>query len=827
MVAPATTPAADGLKDCAHCGTPFRVAARPESAYCCEGCAFVARLIRQEGFGQYYELKDRTTSPIKPAALAPRDYAWLEKLAAEAEAGVAPGKPVRLVLDLQGISCIGCVWLLERLFQRHPGGQRLEINAQTGQVRVQWAKNEKRGQVLGVRDQGEAMATPLSTASSANPQSLKPNPSFNILAWAEEAQQFGYLVGPPGRKTQAVSRGLAGRIGLCGAFAANTMLFTLPRYFGMEADFALANLFALLAGFGATLSLLVGGSYFIVRAWRALQAGALHLDFPIALGVVLAYLGSVGGALAGDERFVYFDFVSVFIFLMLCGRWAQEWALERNRNQLLERQSTPETATVVGTGEAREEPVEAVKAGQTIAVVAGALVPLGGTLATPAATLSLEWINGESEPVTFTRGQLIPAGAINLQQARLEIEVTEPWAGSLLERLVATGERAFRPRRLEKILRIYLWAVLALALLGFGGWALAGQVLTGLQVLLSVLVVSCPCALGVAYPLAHELAVSALRRRGVFVQRQEIFEALPGIRRLVLDKTGTLTLEQPKLTNPDALRRLAREDRMMLWHLVAHQRHPVARALRTALLEWPESSGPKASPEVSIQETVGQGLEAKGPAATYRLGRAGWAAHERECTGEASGTRLTRDGEELATFHFADAVREDAKAEITALAQHFPVTILSGDRQEKVTAMAQALGLPSAAALGEQTPEDKAAWVQSHEPDHTLFVGDGANDSLAFDAAAVRGTPVVDRSVLEAKADFYFTGQNLRGLRALFAIGRQRARAARTVFAFSVSYNLVAVALCFAALMNPLLAAILMPLSSLVTLGLVGWIFRR
>ncbi|MDP0498866.1 MAG: heavy metal translocating P-type ATPase metal-binding domain-containing protein [Verrucomicrobiota bacterium JB022] len=814
-------------KVCAHCGTPFEARASQESEYCCNGCAYVARMIASSGFDQYYDLRDRIISPVKPAALQKRDYRWLAQLQADAEAQQA--KPSATTdLDLTGISCVGCVWLIERVVSQQEGIQRVEVNAQLGQVRIQWQSERLDRLALGDTDD---------------------SPTTVLTRAAEALQQFGYLLQPPGKRETGESQRLLGRVGITGAAAMNAMLFTLPRYLGMPDDFELAGLFGLFTLLSATIALLAGGTYFIDRAVRALRIGALHIDFPIALGITLAYAGSLFGYFYGHETYAYFDFVAIFTFLMLGGRWLQERAVERNRFALRQSRLQPTTARVVGsTGGVSDQAIETLKPGQVVRCGPGDLVPVRSRLSdqSPAAELSLEWINGEAEPVRFQPGQVVPAGAINVSRQPFDLTAEETWEESLLRRLTTIEPRQLRHVQLEAILRYYLVAVLIIGVIGSLTWGLStGNWLVAGQVALSVLVVSCPCALGVAYPLAQEQSVAQLRRAGVYVKEADLFHRLRHLKRIVFDKTGTLTLETPDLAHPEVLHALGEAERAALWRLVEDGLHPISRALRESLLALGQSpvrkkaalhGNPDNASVSPVQEAVGFGVTVLIDGHRYALGRPMWAAAasqgelDRIAGNDINGNfdcALARDGELLAQLKFVETVREDAVPAVASLQKRgLQLHILSGDREEKVSAMARHLGLPAEAALGRLTPEQKAEWVQQHDPALTLFIGDGANDSLAFDAAAVRGTPVVDRGLLEAKADFYFLGRNLGGLLTLLDIEHRRRRAVQAVFAFAVCYNLVAIALCLAALMNPLLAAILMPLSSLVTIGIVSWRMR-
>ena len=782
---------ADAYKPCIHCGTPFSTTVRPDSAFCCNGCEYVHRLIKESGLDQYYELRDRRINPVQASALQPRDYTWLETRVASVEAG-AEGT-AGTVLDLEGISCVGCVWLIEKVFREQPGAVRIEINTQYGQVRLQWRP--------GV---------------------------FKVVDFAREIQQFGYVLGPPGERPQEESRRLVGKIGLSGAFALNAMLFTLPRYLGMEPDFSLAPVFELLSLLFATLALLAGGSYFIKRGVQGILRGVLHIDFPIALGIVFAWAGSILGWLMGDVRFLYFDFVAIFIFLMLVGRWVQERTLERNRNQLLSRNKAPREVHLVGEDLQSEKNValEVLQPGNRFRVLPREVVPVLAELESNKAAFSLEWINGESAMRTLGGGQYVPSGAQNIGMEPILLRARQGWADSLLSRLLEAHPEEQRNPFLEMVLKRYLVTVLAIAAAGGLGWTfLAGEPLTALQVMLSVLIVSCPCALGVAWPLAQERAILQLRRSGIFARSPLLFNQLAKVRQVVFDKTGTLTLEAPQLANADALRDLEAEDQSVLREMVKSSLHPVSRALREAFLQVPESEGPPPG-DLRISEEIGMGLIARSSRGCWTLGRPEWQASAEEAPPGPCECAFRKDGHLLAAFTFNEALREDARESVALLRKSFTVTILSGDRLEKVQSMARLLDLPPEAAVGEQSPEEKARFVEAMAGE-ALYVGDGANDALAFSKAAVRGTPATPHGLLQDKADFYFTGRSLSGLLELFRVRQLRQRAVRLAFAFAVTYNVAVVLVALAGEMHPLLAAILMPLSSLTTITLVAAAYRQ
>jgi Cu2+-exporting ATPase len=594
------------------------------------------------------------------------------------------------------------------------------------------------------------------------------------------------------------------RTGLCGAFAMNAMAFSLPAYFGMPADFPFARWFDLVAAASATLALFIGGSYFALRAWHALRAGVLHIDTPITLGILAAYAGSIIGWLSGEQGLKYFDFVAMFIFLMLGGRLVQQMAVARNRRRLVRDPSIPEA-----------DALEALKAGEAFTVKPGQAIPVAAKLEDPHASISLEWINGESDACARSSGQLLPSGALNAGTRTLNAIALETWKDSTLHKLLEArrgGEN--RDLRLEKLLRGYLIVVVLAGVIGgIWWWQHTGEWTKAMQVMISVFVVSCPCALGVAAPLADDIAASRAEGHGVFVRTLGLWKKLTRLRQIVFDKTGTLTLENPVLVNPESLASLDENARQALRHLTSGNLHPVSRSLFDAL-----GGTPDRLLDLEVIETPGHGLHFEQNGLVWAISRP---------KDQSADAVFTCDGREVAAFRFHDALRGETSDEVHALDKRgLRIRILSGDREPKVADIAAQLGLQRDQWHHSLTPDEKAAWIAAHDPHGTLYIGDGANDSLAFDAASCAGSPVTGRSFLEHKADFYFLGHSMRFMSSLLDIAATHRLAVRAVFAFSVTYNIVTAIMGLMGHLSPLLAAILMPLSSLVTLSLVALIFR-
>ncbi|MES2440628.1 MAG: heavy metal translocating P-type ATPase metal-binding domain-containing protein [Verrucomicrobiota bacterium] len=779
------------MSHCAHCGTPF-TAGTKEDRFCCKGCEFVHDLIHDEGLDRYYQLRQDT--PVRPVRSVPfeaHDFTWLSEKIVETESGISPGKSVEADFSLDGISCIGCVWLVEKIFLRQPGALEAAAHPATGRVHLSWQAGR-----------------------------------MDLVAFANELVSFGYTLSSRRGGSSASEAGLLGaRLGLCGAFMLNAMGFTLPSYLGMPEDFAFSGLFQLIALLTATLSMLAGGSYFISRAWQAARMRALHIDLPIALGLIIAYIGSIAGWSLKIPGLIYFDFVSTFVFLMLAGRYFQLSAMEKNRRRMQRHRPVPETMHSPD----RAEPLALadLAAGVRYELLPGQASPVASVLDSVAADFSLEWISGEAESCLFQAGRNLPAGAIHLGRTPVVLKAAETWAESMLAKLVSSDRPAVRVPALERLLKFYLLAVLCIGTVAFFWWSGHHGAAQALQVMISVFVVSCPCALGVSLPMADEIAGSMMEKAGVFIRQPLLWARLRRVRTIIFDKTGTLTLERPVLVNPDAIGSIDHDARLALARLANDSLHPVSRSLLEALGREGQRMLREEAP-VAVSDVPGCGRFYQVDGVEWSLGKPGWRSSAVAGDFSSHDAELCRDGERVSHFVFRESLREDAIAALALLrARGFRAVVLSGDRLEKVASAAAALGVAPADAHASLLPERKEDIVRELDRQDTLYLGDGANDSLAFNAAWTSGTPVVDRSLLEAKADFYFMGQGLGFLPQLLALARRRQQVVRIAFAFALGYNLTAVAICLNGLMSPLLAAILMPLSSAISLAIVGFGLRN
>jgi P-type Cu2+ transporter len=748
---------------CLHCGTAFAGG----GDFCCGGCRTVYALLHEEGLERYYDLRGDDGVPVPDAAAERADRKWLDLVPAGG----------RVSLDVQGIRCAACVWLIEELFRRTPGGLEILLNPALGKL------------------------------------DLTVGPTFPLRAFVAKVEPFGYRIGPALKAATPGPGGgestLIARMGVCVAIAMNSMIFGVAMYAGLRTG-PVHQLFVALNFALSALSVVVGGSVFIRSAWHALQNRILHLDLPIALGILLAFGSSTAAFIAHRGDGAYFDTLNVFIALMLVGRFLQERVLLKNRRLLLASDGAEGLLTRrILAGQVSVVRCPEIATGDRLLLCPGDLAPVEAVLEDEHAQLSLDWISGEPAPRDFAHGDIVPAGAFNVGQSAVTVVARQDFADSALVALL----RQTRAREADaarttpwwrRLARVYVLAVLGAAAGAFAVWLFGGHDPgRALEVTAGVLIVTCPCAFGIATPLAYELAQAGLRRAGLYVRSAGFIDRAQDVRQVAFDKTGTLTTGGLRLVNPTALDGLAARERQALYDLVARSAHPKSLAVKHAL----EARGQRAIGDALVLEQPGRGVAmiAEGHAYAVRAGRE-----------QAADVVFSVDGRPRAALVTAEALRPDAAAEVRRLADDgYRIWILSGDDPRRVTALGADLGIPAERALGGLRPEAKGDWLAAHDAGDTLMVGDGLNDGPVVDRATCSGTPAVDRPFMPARSDFYFVTPGLRPIRLALLAARAVRRIVRRNLALAVAYNVVAVALAYAGLMSPLLAAVAMPASSL------------
>lgn len=595
----------------------------------------------------------------------------------------------------------------------------------------------------------------------------------------------------------------------------NTMMFSVPLWagvFGQELGPATRTVMMMLSGAVAIPCALFAGMPFFQSAWRSLRARRANMDVPISLGVLLTLALSVQETLL-HGRDAYFDAAVSLLFLLLIGRWLDHRLrahVQSAAADLLALQSAPATR-LSADGHPARVPVDALQAGDRVLVATGERVPVDAVVEAGRSRLDASLLTGETAPQPIGPGQTVRAGAVNLGEALTLRAAARAEDSSLaaLARLVEAGaqSRSRYVRLADKAASLYVPVVHSLAALTFvGAWIFGLGVREALIRAVAVLIITCPCALGLAVPAVQITASARLFRKGVLVKSGAALERLAEVRHVIFDKTGVLTEGRPTLLDGETPMLMAAAE------LARASRHPLAQALARAA-----GDGPVAE---NVRETKGQGVAGLVASRPAKLGRAAFVGVQGDGASESE-LWFAIDGEAAQRFRFSDAIRPDAARTIAELqARGLSVEILSGDLEGPVAAVAETLGVRHWRAG--VTPEAKAEAVKGLQNFgvKTLMVGDGLNDTAALALAHCAMAPGAALDAAQSAADLVFSGDELHAVVEAYDIARSARTLALENFGLSALYNFIAAPAAILGLVNPFIAALAMSGSSLaVTLN--------
>ena len=552
------------------------------------------------------------------------------------------------------------------------------------------------------------------------------------------------------------------------------------------------------------------GRPFFASAVMALRYARTNMDVPISIGIVLAtglslYETATGGAHA------YFDGAVMLLFFLLAGRVLDGMMRDRAREGIsaLLKKSAPGAMVMQSDGSTSWTKASQIRADMVMLVAAGENLAADGDIVEGRSSFDFSMLTGESDPQIHHQGDKVFAGTVNLV-APVKVRVTAAGKDTSIADIVrlmdeAGQHRSFHVRVADRAARYYAPAVHSLAFMAFVFWMLAGAGWhQALLISVAVLIITCPCALGLAVPAAQVVASGALMRKGVLVKDGSALERLATADRVMFDKTGTLTMGQPM---PDDLDMLSADQKAVTLALAQSSRHPVSQALRKSLL----AEGVEPATITDVEEIAGEGISAIWQGQQIRLVRP-----EKGAKTLSTELQIEAEGQ---LIHLSDQMRPDASAAIAKLnALGLPASILSGDSIEAVTPLAHKLDL---FAQARAKPEDKVAAIDrlARSGHKVLMVGDGLNDGPALAAAYVSLAPGSASDVGQQAADAVFTSDSLMPVALAIKVARRSMTIVRQNFALAIGYNILAVPLAVAGLVTPLVAAIAMSLSSLIVVG--------
>lgn len=788
---------------CFHCGLPvpsgthWQITIGGENKpLCCPGCQAVAQAIIDCGMASYYQHRDTVTPGTSPApGLVPEFLAQLSQWddaslqQAYTREDVDGSKAITLLIE--GITCAACAWLIEHRLSRELGVIRVRIDLTSHRAELQW----------------DPQRTSLSTIFKA------------IAAVGYKAEPY-----TPHLQEAVIDREnkqALTRIGVAGLGAMQVMMFAVGLYAGAFQGIA-DDHERFLRGVSALVCLpvyLYAGWPFLTGAWRNLKARQVGMDVPVAIAITAAYLSSLWSTYTGGPE-VYFDSVCMFIFFLLVGRYVEM----RARHQALASaihlsNSGILMARIVDGAETRHKPADQLAVGDRVLIKPGEVIPGDGRVIAGHSAVNEAMLSGEDLPVSKGVGDLVTGGTLNTDQP-LEVEITQRYQHSVLYTLRSLLDRAQceKPKATQlaqRTARFFVARVLLIAPIVYAVWYWIDPS-QAFWITLSVLVVTCPCALSLATPTALTAATHRLARRGLLPTNSDFIEACQGITDVVFDKTGTLTEGYFTVTDTRTLADIDADQAIALaCALETPSEHPIARAFHRLALQHGQAGS-----VAQFHSVSNQGVSGELNGHHYRLGVATFACPDLQLSAPTAlghWLLLSRDDTPIAWIQITDRLREDAATLVDALHQRGLTThILSGDHSDQPAWLGQQLHIPD--VISGATPDQKVAYLRSLQAQgrQVLMLGDGLNDAPVLAGANVSIAMADGTDLAKVAADAVLLNPRISTLLDVLDTAATTFRVMRQNTRWAIGYNLTALPAAALGLVPPWLAALGMSASSLV-----------
>lgn len=769
---------------------------------CCEGCRAVAEAIVANGLEAYYSNRDslpespREARPDILDSLSLYDQVEFQKTFVRA----LGEHEQEAALVLEGITCAACVWLNEQHVARLPGVLAAEVNYTTRRARIRWD------------DRRIALS-----------QILKAIADIGYRAYPFDPARQEALA-------QKERRAMLWRLAVSGLGMMQVMMYAYPTYVANEGELT-PDVETLLRWSSLLLTLpviLYACGPFFRNAWRDIKLRRVGMDTPVALGIGAAFVASVWATVIGQGH-VYYDSINMFVFFLLGGRYLELLARQKalRATEELGRLAPAFADRFIGRGDTSDLErvlVSALNVGDEVLVKPGTQIPADGVVTDGASNVDESLLTGESHPVAKAIGSVVTGGSMNIDSP-LTVRVSQVGEGTRLAAILRLMERGALEKPVavtmaDRVASLFLWGLLGLSALTAVVWWLIDPA-RALPITVAVLVVSCPCALSLATPVALTIATGRLARAGLLVTRGHAIEMLAQVTDVVFDKTGTLTTGVMQLGHIETLSGLDAQACLTLAAaLEQRSSHPLGHALLRAVENSPLPI------IVDEQHETGGGIEATIAGRRLRIGHADFV---RQLVGQDLPSQAPADnaravtmlylgepGAWLARFEIADEIRDDAHETIRDLqSMGYRVALLSGDAPEVVAELASKLGI--SLAYGRETPQSKldrvAAWQT--EGRVVCMVGDGVNDAPVLAQAQVSVAMGEGTELARTQGDCVLLGRHLSVLVEGLALARAARRTIRENLWWAVIYNTVALPVAMGGFLTPWMAGIGMSFSSL------------
>ncbi|WP_373019249.1 heavy metal translocating P-type ATPase [Thiomicrorhabdus sp.] len=801
---------------CFHCGQAIPegdIVLKPiqgqERAFCCHGCASVCEVIYDAGMESFYQ-RTPDGDLLAPPPPPNKDIEFYDYDEVQSQYVGDLGDRREITLMSEAIHCAACVWLIEHTMAKMDGVLLASVNFTNKQIKVRWD-----------------------------------NSKIKLSDIIKKLNSIGYDATPydPSASEQAyrkANRDLLYRLGFAGFAMMNVMWFSVALYTGAADDQEFRNYFHWIEFFIASITLGYSGQPFLKGAWTSLKARTVGMDLSISLGMLATYTYSFWVTIH-PERVgeVYFDTLIDFMFLLLIGRYLE--AISKNKaldasRRLMDLQ--PKVARLLEQGETKVVPVRTLVKGNQILVKPGDQFPVDGHIVEGQSMVNESMLSGESREISKSVGDMVSAGTINID-GTLTVSVDAILQNTQLGRIMhmveeAQGSKAPIQCTADKIMPWFVSTTITLAVMSFVYWFFNAGIEFAIMTGTAVLIITCPCAFGLATPMAIAVASGVSARNGILVKNGAVLETLHTIEHFVFDKTGTLTKGQMKLIDSELVDGI---DESQLMREVASIEYKSEHSLAIAITEavkakyqfnnadWSDVQGFKAYP--------GKGVQGQVSGEDYLVGTAKWLQSlnvsipetllekaDKRAQMAQTAIWIAKQGQAQGVLFLEDEIRPEALDLIERLkAKGKLVTLLSGDQEIVAQRVAEKLGGMN--VIAEVLPEDKNQVIRDLQAkgQQVAMIGDGVNDAPALVRANVGIALGSGTDVSMDSADIVLINNDILSVNTALELSERTLKTIKQNIASSITYNLIMVPLAMSGVLTPLIAAITMPLSSLVVIG--------
>ena len=769
------------LARCTHCDEPavagITSSLDPSKVFCCAGCKTVYEVLNDIGLDEYYNIKERAGSIRRraPVQLSDQKYLFLDHDSFHEEYAYKKNKTLSMDFYLEGIHCLACLWLIEKLPELIEFVINAKLDMEKSVVSVTIVEQEEAKFSLVARELNQL---------GYKPHPLKKNQSTIELKQREERS---YLL----------------KTGIAAAGASNVMIYAVSNYAGATESYA--SIFNILSIAFAVPVLSYSALPFYKNAVRSLRNRAASIDLPISIALIAGAFYGLWNVFNGVHE-NYFDSLTTLVFLLLLSRYflkkIQEKALSSRDfsyfylGDSVRRINSPQDKQV------QEIHPNFVNNEDYLLIAPGDFIPADSFVIEGESYINNSLFSGESRPTKLGVGDYVFAGTQNISNEIL-IQVKKTQNETRVGQILKSVEDGWTTKAqivlyVDKIAKIFMFTIFALVIIIFVKETYSVSLSNGFEAALTLLIVTCPCALALATPLAFTRSLEIAASGGAIIKNDSVLQKLSEVQSIFFDKTGTLTVGQLALKRIDIFSKSSLPLKDVLFSITRSSTHPKSRAIA----HYFESRSAKVLARTNYLEIPGKGVSAEIEGSTYYIDR----------------DRIYENKKMIATISFEDQIRPDTYDSIRSLKENgYRISLLSGDHAQICKETALQAGIPREHIYSEVSPESKNAIV--HNQQNSMMVGDGANDAIALSQAHV-GVAVLGALDISLKAaDIYMSEPGIARIRDLLTLGKETMYVIKRNLVFSLIYNLATIVGVFAGLITPLIGAIIMPISSLTVLA--------